>query len=462
MPRCRVLSSKTAGGRVGGRAVVTPSGIAWLGAVLCGGTLGGSAWCQIAQPVPVPDLTQPGPAPEQISVGSRVPPDSEAKGIGLGGFVLRPSLELGEAFDSNIYGSHSGAKSDFVTSLAPILDIGSNWNDSAVALHAEGDFSRYARYGEENRDDALLQAGGRLDISRGQYLELGAGYQVRHEDPSSPDAIAAAQAAGPGAVVLFPTPFTVEVGRIAYVYAPTRIGLELSGTFDGYGFSDVRATNGVVVINTDRDREEYTLEPKLSYAFQPGYQAFVEASGDIRTYDSVRDATALHYERSSSGYGGAIGTDFNIDRLITGRVYAGWQTQRYQDPRLPAIAGPNFGVSVLWNVTQLTSVKLSGSRQELETILAGSSGVWDTTVEASVEHELRRNLVLTVGVAYDGDVYQGIAQTDDRFDATASARWTLNRNFSAAIRIDAVTRSSTLDMDRFGRNQIAFSIRGQL
>jgi hypothetical protein len=74
---------------------------------------------------------------------------------------------------------------------------------------------------------------------------------------------------------------------------------------------------------------------------------------------------------------------------------------------------------------------------------------------------MRRNLVLTLGAIYDGDVYQGIAQSDDRFGITASARWKLNRNFSASVAIDATTRSSTLLLDQFDRNQVTFGVQGR-
>jgi hypothetical protein len=420
-----------------------------------------TARAQVAQPVPVIDLTQPGFAPEALSVGQRSQPEYDSPGVHLGGFILRPSLDLSEEYNSNIYGSHFDVRSDFITLLSPVVDLASDWNDDAVALHAEGDLSRHVRYTADNIDNAILQADGRLDILRDQTLSVGIGYQSLHEDRSSPESIAATELAGGGAFALYPTPFTVTTGRFAYVYAPSRIGFELDGTVNAYSFSNVPTLNGGVVINSDQNREEYTLMPKLSYEFEPGYQAFVQIGGNFRNYASSRDATPFHYQRSSSGYDMAIGTQFNIDRVITGQFFVGWQDQMYDDPRLGAVSGVNFGGSVLWNVTQLTSLRFQVSRSQAETILIGSAGLWDSTVGVTVEHELLRNVLITLRATYDNVDYQGNHQNDDSYDFNASVRWKFNRNLSTGITVDYTTRSSNVIPDRFDRDQVLIDLKGQ-
>lgn len=415
---------------------------------------------QVAQPVPVPDLTQPAPAPEQTSVAQRPQPEYDALGIRWESFVLHPSLDLTEQYNSNIYGSHFVVRSDAITLIAPVVDLASDWDRHAFAIHAEGDISRHAQYSDDDVENAIFQADGRLDIAHDQTLSIGGGFQSLHEDRSSPESIAATVQSG-GAFALYPTPFTVATGHFTYVYAPTRIGLELDGGVSAYSFGNVPTFNGDLAINGDRNRVEYTLTPKLSYAFEPGYQAFVQVEGDIRSYDSPRDATPQHYQRSSSGFIASVGTQFNIDRVITGEIFVGYQDQSYDDPRLKAITGVAFGGSLLWNVTELTSFRARFARSEQETILIGSSGFWDTNVSLSVEHELLRNVLLTAGVTFDSADYQGNRQTDQTYDFTASARWKINRNLSAGLTVDYTTRSSNLTLDRFDRQQVAIDIKGQ-
>lgn len=420
----------------------------------------GAAHAQVAQPVSVPDLTQPVQAPEFVSVGQRPHPEYDLPGLHMGGFIANPSLDIGEEFNSNIYGLPV-VRSDFITQINPAVDATSNWNNDAFGFHAESDIDKHARFTADDTTNAIIQANGRLDIFHDQTLSLGLGYQALHEDRSSPDSIAQAQEAGSGSFARNPTPFAVTTGQFDYVYAPNRIGLELLGDVNAYDFSNVRTLDNSLEINSDQNREEYTLTPRVSYTFNANYTAFFQVSGDIRSYDTSRDATPEHYKRSSVGYDIDVGNVFDIDRVITGQFYVGYRAQNYDDPRLSNISGVSFGASVLWNVTQLTSIKLSGSRSTQETILQGASGVFDTTLEVSVEHEILHNVLISVGATYDDAAYQGVKQTDDTYGINASVRWKINRYLTAGATVDYTKRSSNVGIDRFDRNQVMIDIKGQ-
>jgi len=313
----------------------------------------------------------------------------------------------------------------------------------------------------DDTTNAVVQANGRLDIFHDQTLSLQAGYQALHEDRSSPDAIAQAQEAGVRPLALRPTPFPVLNGQLDSVYSPSRIGYELIGAINKYAFSNVGTQTGGLVINSDQNRTEYTLTPRVSYTFNPNFKLFVQASGDLRSYDTARDASPDHFERSSSGYGIDIGSIFDIDRVITGQFYIGYTSQDYDDPRLSPIDGVAFGGSVLWNVTQLTSIKLSATRSTQETILPGASGLFDTTVELTAEHEILRNVLISIGVTLDDADYRGIQQTDDTYGINASVRWKINRYLTAGANVIYTKRSSNVGIDRFDRNQVMIDIKGQ-
>jgi hypothetical protein len=422
--------------------------------------IAGTARAQVAQPVSVPDLTQPVLAPEFIPIDQRSHPEYDSPGLHYGAFVLSPSLDVSEEYNSNIYGLPI-VRSDFITTVTPAMDITSTWGSDAFGFHAESDITRHAKFSHEDITNAIVQANGRLDIFHDQTLALQAGYQALHEERSSPESIAQAQEAGSGALAKSPTPFSVLNGQFDYVYSPSRTGYELIGNINKYAFSNVASSTGGLVINSDQNREEYTLTPRISYSFNANYKLFVQATGDVRTYDTARDASPDHFKRSSSGYGIAIGNSFDIDRVITGQFYIGYQSQDYDDPRLNSISGLAFGGSVLWNVTQLTSLKLTAARSTQETILQGSSGLFDTTVEASVEHELLRNVLLSLGVTFDNGDYEGIKQTDDTYGINASVRWKINRYLTAGAQVNYTKRSSNIGIDRFDRNQVMIDLKGQ-
>jgi hypothetical protein len=444
--------------------MIRPSGrCAALAALVALSYTAGPALAQnVAAPAPVPDLTQPTPAPETLSVSQRPHPELDPLGLRVGSFLVSPSLEIGEMYDSNIYGRRIDAVSDWITQIQPMVTVNSDWNRHAASFYARGDISEYADHSSQSMQNFELQATGRLDIQRGSYLEGWAGYQLEHEAPYTPDSQAAAAQAGLGTFAIDPTEYAVEIGHLAYVYSPRRIGIEVAADLAALQFSNPQASNGSTIIESDRSRKEITLTPKLSYELMPGYQAYVQGMVNWRLYDSQFDSSADRLQRTSNGYGGAVGTQFNLSHVITGDIYLGYETQEYDDVRLGSTNGLDFGAKVLWNVTQLTSVSLVASRSIGETILVGSSGFFDTRSALTVEHELLRNLLLTAGVNYERSEYQGINRDDNDYGATAGAQWRFNRNFAVSLTGTVQNRLSNQGDNNFVRETLLLSVKGQI
>jgi hypothetical protein len=85
----------------------------------------------------------------------------------------------------------------------------------------------------------------------------------------------------------------------------------------------------------------------------------------------------------------------------------------------------------VWNVTQLTTLNFNAIRafqSSNPTISGTGAGYLQSVVAASVDHELRHNILLNAGAGYENDNYQGISRSDSVFSAGASVRYLLNRN----------------------------------
>jgi hypothetical protein len=409
------------------------------------------AEAQVAEPMPVPDLTQPELAPEKQSVLQRAPPPGyETLDVRLGSFILDGSLDLDETFDSNIFATASNARSDFITDIAPRVAIQSDWSNHAVALVAQSTISRHAQNPAEDVEDAAVEAEGRLDIATGEYLQLAGGYQTLHEDRSSPD----------DNLGRFPTAYSLASGRLSYVRSQSRIGFGFDADISRYDYSNEPTAGGGEIVNKDRNRLEASLTPRVGYEVLPGYQAYVEATGDTRIYDQKFDRNGL--QRNSSGFSVATGIESGVGHIITGRIYIGYQQQYYDDPSLATFRAPYFGASVLWNVTQLTSLRFGLSDSIAETILPGASGAQQTLVSASVEHELERTLLLTGGVGYERDAYQGNQRTDGIYSANASVERLLNRVLSVKLVGGWQQRSSTVSGAGYDRETMMLVLKIRL
>src|SRR5258708_4154847 len=121
------------------------------------------------------------------TVTTRPRPDYDPLGIRLGSFLLFPQLGVQETYDSNVFATTNRAKSDFITSFDPSLDLRSNWNNHALNLHADSHSARFARFANENIDDYTLDANGRLDIQRDARVLGDIGYKLAHEARYSPE-----------------------------------------------------------------------------------------------------------------------------------------------------------------------------------------------------------------------------------------------------------------------------------
>jgi len=422
----------------------------------------GHAMAQIPTPVPAYPGNALGPAavgPEGQTVLSRPRPDYDPLGIRLGSFIVHPSLGVTGTFDSNVFATQSGAKSDFYATENPGVSVASDWNRHSLAFTATGQFKQYATHSSENVNNGATDLRGRYDISNGQYFIADAGYTLQHEDRASPDSTAN-QA--------HPTEYHVTGAYLAYVRELTRIGLRVDGTVTSYDFNSQFTDTGILVPENDRDRIEYVLAPRASYEFIPGYQAFVRGVGNIRRYNQ-QDQTLLHPDpgdftitnpsarRNSAGWEVDVGTAIEITRIITAEIYAGFLHQEYQSPLFTDTNSPAFGGNLLWNVTPLTSVKGSFSQSVAETTLVNvtqtgpgtfvtqaASGSRETNVQLTVEHELLRNVLLTGAIGYVHDDYRGISRVDDTYGGNIGARYLMNRNIRLTADLSYSKRDSSV------------------
>jgi hypothetical protein len=420
---------------------------------------GTGVYGQNLSPESTPNLTQPDFPQEKLSVSERPHPEYDEVGYRYASYIIKPTISLLETFDSNILGSSAFERSDFFTSAKPTLSIDSDWRTNAVSFYAEGDIAKYARYTSENVDNFLIRGDGRLDIEREQTLTLDASYQVGHESRYSPESQAAVSLAGGGTYALHPTQFALSTVQLTYVYSPSRLGFEIAASVNDYAFTNERTLNGGLAINGDRNRREFVVTPRASYELTPGYQVFVEGWGNRREYDSTFDATPGRFKRSSTGYAIAAGGQVKIGDVVTGELYVGYQDQMYDDERLAPNAGVYLGGSVLWNITPLTSLKLAVTRSVQETILLGSSGLWDTEINATAEHELLRNIILTAEAGFSLNDYQGISRNDTTVTGALGARWKFTQTYSVGVSGAIQHRSSNLSVNGFTRALIAVDVR---
>jgi len=364
--------------------------------------------------------------PRSETVFNRARPDYDPLGIPWESFLIFPSLSLSGTYDSNIFATQNGAVSDFFVHEIPAMSIRSDWNQHALGANVSGDFRQYASHTTENVNNVSVDVGGRYDISTGVYFAADALYQLQHEDRSSPNAVFGKT----------PTEYKIMGADLSYVHMVGVLGLRVDTTFTSYDFNNaVNGVTGATINQQFRDRNEYVIAPRLQYEIEPGYNAFVRVVGNERQYFAQEctpnpcTPTSQGIRRNSHGWELDAGTAIEITRITTGEVYVGYLHQYYENPLLKSPSGVSFGGNLIWNVTPLTTVRGSFSESVAETTIESptASSSLETGVQATVEHELLRNLLLLGSVGYVHDNYQGNPRVDGTLGVDAGVKYLLNR-----------------------------------
>src|SRR5208282_3712246 len=230
------------------------------------------------------------------------------------------------------------------------LGLQSDWNNHALNIFVSDQQSIYNTHSTENTNNATAAAEGRLDIQNGIYLTGGGGFQLSSEPRGSPNAVATAK--NPGQ-------YSVTDGNLGFVHDTGVIGLRLNTTVDSYSYSNDTTSTGATIAQGYRNYIAYTATPRVSYEIVPGYHAYIQAPLNERQYASLDPSG---YNRSSHGYEGDIGTAISLGSALNGEIFAGFFRQEVEDHRLANSQGPGGGASLLWNVTDLTSLRFSAKR----------------------------------------------------------------------------------------------------
>ncbi|MGE0152926.1 MAG: outer membrane beta-barrel protein [Reyranellaceae bacterium] len=392
----------------------------------------------------------PDEVPRGETVMGRPRPDYDPLGVRLGGFLLYPAFAVRQLFTSNVYATDSGTVSDFITVAEPSLDLRSNWNNHSLSFHADAAIGRYWDETSENYNDFNVSTAGRLDVTSMTQVFAGAGYRYLHEERSSPDDAGGRE----------PTRYSIASAGLGVQQRFNRLVFRVDGNFDRYKYRDTPAVGGGDIDQSDRDRNETTLRLRGGYEFTPLRELYFLASVNRRNYDDARDNAG--FDRDSRGFELAAGLRYDLSGVTFLDFYLGYSQQNYEDGSLKTARGPSGGLSLIWNVTRLTTVTGKVSREIEETTLTNASSYFSTKAELRVDHELLRNAILSGFAAYQRDNYKGIDRDDNGYLLGVSGRYLFDRHFSAEAGYTFRARNSNAPNTDYNENLIMLRLVGRL
>lgn len=362
-------------------------------------------------------------------------------GIRLGRLLATPSLGLGTRYDSNIFQSDQNPHADTITTLTPRLALQGDWRIFHLHLAAGGELGFYASSSDDDYQDLEFQAATSLDLGA-TSVEGGIEVKRAHDERGSNDVPTSATE---------PVIYRDARARINGRHVTDGLQYETQFALRRLEFDDSTARNGTIIRNDDRDRVELRETLRVLLPFGPDREAFGEVSFNQRQYDRTPDDGGRI--RDSSGYQLLGGIRLDLTDLITADLAAGWMSQIYADPAFGDIGDYTLRGDFDWSVTRLTSITFNAARTVRETTETGASGILGFDVGATISHELRRGLDISLRAGYRDETFKQTTRRDDTTRLGFGINYTLNRFARITGGLDYDHRNSTRQDEDFKRLQ---------
>lgn len=338
-------------------------------------------------------------------------------GINLGSIRVLPFVELSVGYDTNSDRSPTAPQgSGFGLFEAGFTAI-SLWSRHEFRADVKGSYYRFFTDKNASRPEGSAKFNLRLDATRTVRLDFELRGTLATQRPGSPELNAS----------VVGRPVIATVGATAGVTKTIgRVEASLTGLVDRTIYANARLTNGNTLRLSRDNYNAFGLRGRLAYEVTPGLRPFVEVSADMRRRDEAVDSGG--FARNSNGLAAKLGTTFELSRILTGEVSAGYVRRTYSDPRLATIAGMTVDASLIWTATPLTTVTFRAQTDVNETTIANASGSISRRGSIEINHALLRNFNLGATAMWQNTKYRGVALTENTLEGTLKAEYSLTRS----------------------------------
>jgi hypothetical protein len=373
-----------------------------------------------------------GQEPEpNVTVKTRPRPDFDPLGIRAGAFLVNPEVTVLGAYSDNIALDEEDEQSDFEARFQPSVAAASTWSRHALGVAVGADIARHLEEDDEDFEDLFATANGRLDIGRANHadteLRLEKGHQGRDDvNDQGDDELADRYSA---------------FGSLGYTHAINRLTFEVRGTAERVDVDDG-------VGNLDGNIYNVFLRP--GFQVSPRVNVFTEGRYNVDARDNE--------DLESDGYELRVGAALDLTAKLFGEAFAGY---RIQDLNSGEESGASFGVNMNWNPTQLTSIGLTGQRDFVPAAEGDAESNFQTAIGLTVDHEVRRNLILGTEAEYIIDDLDD-GREDDTIALGAGLTYLLNRNLSLEGGYRFSDRSSNAAGEDFTENRFTVGFTARL
>jgi len=366
------------------------------------------------------------------SVAERARPDYDPIGIHAGSFVLRPRVETGLGYDSNIYLMKQDKTDAAYAVLAPSLQASSAWSRHALNFTASTNLRRY--FGESDRNETTWNAGtlGRLDLTSSFSLTGEAQFAKLAENTLS-GAIASQQAAF--------SRYRRDYYSLRGEYRSGQLRSFLKADETVFRFSDMNLSDGTFIDQGDRDRNVKRVVGQVEYAFTPSVSAYGQGTYDWTNYDRALLLSGDD-NRDSEAYRMIAGFNFDLAGMMRGTLGAGYIRRNFDSVLYRTVSGLSVEGRVEFFPSELTTVTVQAQRLLEDSNINQTTAFFSNTLSTRVDHELLRNLILNARGELEYQDYLNSDRHNWLYRASTGARYLVDNRFSVALNAQYASRTT--------------------
>ncbi len=367
-------------------------------------------------------------------------------GVRSGNYVVYPALGTTVLFDDNIYATNTNRVSDVRFEIVPVVRAKSDLPRHVLDFAVGAKLTEYARHSELNTADFRFAMDGALHFDHAHTLALSVLSALDHEDRAAPDAPRNAAEK----TEVFHNRAVVGLKRDA-----GRLYASFGASIERWDFQNVKARDGSIIDQEQRDMQIGAANTMLGYRFSPGYE--MQAKLRVLRQDNFGPTTTNY---SAYGYEVLAGVAAEINPLLRWRLLGGYGVRDYDTAQLGTPGNGLIEAELQWLPTQLTTFTASARRAYSEGIYGeGGGGRIDTVFGARLEYEVLRNLVFTIGGEYRASDFFGEDRHDRVTTGRISADYYYTKNWLFSLAYEHLDQRSNIQEDNIVRNRVWLSTK---
>jgi hypothetical protein len=366
-----------------------------------------------------------------VSVTQQERPGYSAGGIHEGGFTIFPKLTTDFNYTSNLFAQESNAVADGYVSIRPSIEAVSNWGRHELRANVSANIRQYDQHTSENETGWTVGTSGRLDIYEHDTASGSLQAQRIYEERRSTQSPTTAAE---------PIPINSYIGTLRGVHEFNRLRLTGGAIVRKLDYHNVPSIGGGVVDVNGRDRSGYTGDVKAEYGLSPDTAVYVQTSYLDTHYDHPLPTDPNRNSKELSVLGGA---NFDLTALMRGDIGVGYTSRKYDNAAFGTMKGFRVNGIVEYFPSRVTTVTLNLWRSVEDAVDTEKGGFFLSVIGLTVDHEVRRNILVNAGANFSSEKYQGIDRLNKTSNYSVGGVYLVNRGVGLNLKVQHSRRNST-------------------